>query len=358
MQATRFGLITLATAASAALALSVRADITSLAGSAEVTIQEYVSGRAGSTAQARQQFPQPNATLPLQVVARLSLSGEEPAAAAAAAQFADPLNQAQPNPEEFAINLALLSVSKTTRYSADATTEEIRGIVFTTREFPLRESGETITLTGRLFLDGALAVFSPTAQRDLTGANVYLRVTVVKQVTGQADETVFSGRVGLQGGASGGVQQIAEGDFPTQTLIRSDLAPFIDDFDVFELLLLPQLAIDYPYTATIDQPFALRATVAVEAGNAEDETGVAAIIGTPLDSIEEVINAARGSDAAAKTINALQRERANPTGRPAFPAARPLLPVCGLFGFEFLLGGGALVGLRLAGRRQRSCFAH
>jgi hypothetical protein len=332
---------------------SVEADIISISGSATAIVQEFRQGEAARTAEASQVYPDTSTQLPLQVVARLRADQPETAAAAVAAQFAGPRDLNQPNPQEFAIDLALLSVSKSICYASQASTQEIRGIELRAADFPGHFAGQTVPLIGRLYVDAVLAVFSPAAGKDLTGARVFLRVTVVKQESGRADETVFSGRVGLEGGPGATVQQVAEGDFPTGTLIRSNLAAYLEEFARFEVLILPRLTISYDYQAVLGQPFTLRATVEVEAANAEDEVGVAALIGTPLDSIREVIAAAQGEAVAAKTVTALENERASPTGVPAFPPppARQTLPFCGLFGFEALLGLSALAGLRMGRRR-------
>lgn len=333
-------------------ATQTRAEVTSTAGAISVTVREYINDQAGTSDTIDLQYPATGITLPMQAVVRLLYEADEPAAAAAAAQFADPGELGYSNPEEFAINLALLSISPDIRYTADASSQETRGIIFTTEDFPGRQEGDTLSVIGRLYVDGALAVFSPAAARDLTGATVYLRVTVV-QTTATGSETVFSGRVGLEGSGPGAVDRVAEGDFPTTTLIRTNLAAFIEDFEVFEVLIIPSLRIAYEYPVTIGEEFSLKATVEVEAANATDQVGVSAVIGTPVDSIEEVIDAAQGASTAAKFITALQAERANPTGTTAFPTTVPMLSACGLFGFEFLLGVAALAGLRCASWPRR-----
>ena len=331
---------------------SVQAEITSIAGSVAVAVQEYQLGQAGNTDQANDSYPGTSSQLPLQVVARLNTGAD--AAASVAAQFADPTDSNQPNPEEFAMNLALLSVSDEIRYSGTATLQESRGITYLSSEpdFRGRAEGETVPIVGRFYVDGALAIFSPSASRDLTGANVTLRITVVKHTSGQDDETVFTGAVGLTGGTNGAVTRTFEGSFPTLTLIYSDLSLFIADFNLFRVLIIPRLAISYSYSAVIGEPFTLQATVEVDAANAENEVGVVAILGTPVDSIQEVISAAQSNSAATKTINALTTERANPTGDPAFPStSQPILPFCGLFGFEMIAGFTCLVGMRFGGPR-------
>ena len=163
---------------------------------------------------------------------------------------------------------------------------------------------------------------------------------------GSEDQTLLTGRIGLLGGENGAVTNSAEGDFPTATLVRSTLAAVIDDFDLFEVLIIPRLTINCDYQATLDESFTLRVTVAVDAANTENQVGVAAVIGTPVDMIQEVISAAQGELTANKTISALEQERVNPAGTIAFPTVRPVLPLCGLLGFEFVLGLAALTGLR------------
>jgi hypothetical protein len=338
----------------AGLLLSATApgEILSFSGSAAATVQEFRSNEAGQTQSVSDAFPEPTATLPLQVIAELVFN-EHDAAAAAAAQFADPNGVTTPNPEEFAMNLALVSVVPDVSYTGTATSQEFRQIVFTTSEFPLRPEGTTLNFTGKLFLDGALAVFAPSADRDLTGANISLHVTVVKQVSGQDDQTVFSGSVTLEGTGPASVDSTAAGDFPTATLIRTNLAAFINDFQVFEVLIIPSVTVNYTFPGTIGETFTLAAKVEVEGQNLGDNVGVAAVIGTPLDTIRQVIAAAKGDSTATKTITALTQEREDPTGTPAFPTARTFLPGCGLFGFEFLLGVGALAGLRCRGILRR-----
>jgi len=58
----------------------------------------------------------------------------------------------------------------------------------------------------------------------------------------------------------------------------------------------------------------------------------------------------QGEQAAAKTLSALEAEREDPGGEPAFGAPRPLLPLCGPLSMEVVCGLMALVGLRGLGR--------
>jgi len=335
----------------AALALPAAAEIVSITGFTQAEVTEYRFDAPGDTDRASESFPGTAAELPLQVVARLlSAIADEEAAAAAAAQFADPRELAQPNPEEFAINLALNSISPHIRYQARAVSQETRGVVFAPAELgPFVQTGDTIDLTGRLFLDGALAIFAIDPDRDLSDAAVLLRVTVVQSSHSGAEQTVFSGELELRGGTGGSATAVAAGGFPRRSVILTDLSSLVDDFAAFHVLIIPNITIDYDYTAVAGQEFSLRATVEVEAANVAGECGVAAVIGTPVDTLRSVVELTQGTEAAAKMISALETERAEPTGQPAFPEAQPafgLLSGCGLLGFESLVGATVLAGMR------------
>ncbi len=337
------------------LAPLAQADIVTIAGFTQAEVTEYRFGEEGDTDRATELFDGTAGTLPLQVVAQLvSSDPDEEAAAAVAAQFADPRELAQPNPEEFAINLALNSVSPNIRYEAQAISRETRDVLFSPGELGLfSNEGDVVNLTGRLFLDGALVLLAIDPTHDLTGAYVRLRVTVVQSTEGQEDQTVFSGAVELRGTANGDATVVAEGDFPTTQLLRSDLAIVSEDFAAFQVLIIPDITIDYTYSATVGVPFTLQATIEVEAANVADESGVAAVIGTPVDTLSQVIDLTQGQQVAGNTLKIINDERENPTGEPAFPqnlpVFAPLFSACGVLGFESLIGVAALVGLKRFG---------
>jgi hypothetical protein len=325
-----------------------RADILSIEGSAEASVQEFLMGASGASDQASDTFPGTQSTLPLQVVARLSSEDPNAGAASSAAQFADPTQLNQANPEEFAINLALSSISPNIRYTAQARAEEKRLVSFTASELGT-QAGQSVELRGRLFIDGVLTVFSVDPARDLTGSDVTLTVTVVKE-SGQAQETVFSGAIELAGTTGGAVTVTASGDFPASGPTLTNLGLLSPDFGAFHVLVLPDLQIDYFYDAVADESFALVATLEVDAANVADEAGVAALLGTPVESLQQVITLTQGDQAAAKFVQTLLKERDDPTGAPAIvsPQVVPLFGLCGPLGFDFALGLIGLGGLRAA----------
>jgi hypothetical protein len=331
------------------------AETVSFSGSANVSVQEFVNGSPGSSASDTKSFPDPDGTLPLQVVSVVrSGTGSFPSAAAAAAQFADPTTQSGDNPEEFAINLTLNSVDPAIRYEATAESQERREILFSAGEVSAGSlDGDEETLIGRLFIDGALTIIAVASDRDLSGAAVTLSATVVKSGSGQSDETVYFGQIELRGQPDGQVVVASDGAFPTNRLILTDLSAINGDFAAFRVLIIPRIEVDFEYKAIVGQPLTLTATIAVDAANAPDNVGVAAVIGTPTDTLTDVIGFTSGTASAAKLVDNLRGERDDPTGEPAFESSEPapLFPFCGLFGFEGLIG---LVGIIALGRRIRS----
>ncbi len=353
MHARKLILGLVAAAATAWLISPALGEIVSIRGSATAAITEFRAGQIGDQDEAAETYPDTSSTLPLQVVVR-SVDPDKRAAAAVAAQFADPRTTTSPDPDEFAINLALNSLTPNIQYTASSSAEEIRGVRYTAAEVAPAAAGETIQCIGRVYLDGALAIFAGNDVTDLTGSSVTLRVTVVKEVSGRASEQVFLGTLTVTGAADRRVNVSSGGRFPTSGVFRTDLSAIDAQLSVFEAVVFPSLAIDYPYSAVVDEEFTLRATVQVDATNLPGQVGVAALIGTPFDALNEVITTTKDESTASKMTTALLRERATPTGKPAFEVettdetACPLCAACGLLGFETVLGAMALVGLRAA----------
>ncbi len=347
------------------------ADTTSFTGSASAQITGFRAGQPSGQDSDSATFSDPNGHLPLQVVARL-VDPNDPnaivanAAGVAAAQFADPRTTAGgQDPDEFAIDLALSSVSADIRYTGHASSEELRNVLYAAGELGTEPAGTSVPLQGRVYVDGALAIFADQNATNLSGASARLRVTVTKEVANQSPQQVFLGTLELVGGDNRQVTATPGGSFPTTGIFDTDLSSVDASLSVFRVLVFPNLAVDYPFDAVVGQAFALRATVEVDAQNIPGGVGVAAVIGTPFSSLNEVVSLTRGSTPAAKMSTAVQRERSAPTGEAAFAVQNPqpglfgLFSLCGLLGFESVLGFVALIGLRVwnpyrrGGRRQR-----
>lgn len=363
----------LAALALAALAQPARAEILSIQGSSEVVVQEFRSGAAGDLSQAFDDYPATSATLPIRVNARLITTGDELAAGVAAAQFADPLSFDQPNPEEFAINLALNSLTPRTRYVSTARCAEVRRARLSAQDLSPLRTGQRGTIEGRLFLDGALAIYAAQPGRDLSGNRVALKINIAYADDGGSEATVFDGGVELSGAADGAVSVSVEGDLPFDSLVLSDASDALDPFGVFHILIIPPLELSYTYSAAVGLPYTLRATIVVEAANVENGAGVAAVVGSPTDAIRDVVDATQGGTASARAVGLLEQaragveaaRRAEPAETPAADDATvndaadggPLPALCGMLGVEFSLAPLALCVARAATARRAATAA-
>lgn len=338
---------------------AARAEIISFSGSSSVEIIELVDGVTGQTDSDTLDFPGSTTTLPAQVGASVESSDlvDHPSAAAAAAQFADPTTVPGNNPQEFAINMTLNSVSKSIRYRGVGVTRETRQIRFAPGELgPSSVDGAAHSLTGRVTIDGALTIISALSGTDLTQARVRLRVTVLQRdVAGERE--LFRGSIALAGEGTG-VRPEGNGRFPLGRLILSDLSRLRSEFAAFHVLILPNVPIDFTYDVIVGQTSELEVTVQVDARTAADNVGVSAVIGTPSDTLSSVFSTSRSRESATAIVNAILAERADPSGVPAFPDAAPaddpaipLFALCGPLGVEsavglLLLGGAARFGVR------------
>jgi hypothetical protein len=341
--------LTAAVLVTAWFASGASAEIISYAGSVSAQMKELNGASVTNTALQEKRYPDPNETLPLQVIARL-FSDAERSGGSAAAQFADPQTVSGDNPEEFAINLALDSIGPTLLYQASASAQELRTIRFSPAEVGGAADGQVVSLRGRLFLDGALSMFSSKGGiTDLSGASVTLKVTVVKEVTGQAAQTVFFGALNVTGGADNEVSVTAEGDLPLKHIFDANLAALDPQLEVFRVFVLPAVTLDYTYEATVGQQFALRVTVAVGAANIPGGMGVAAILGTPVQTLQDIIARTQSAATAKNIVDGMLKERSEPSGRSLYEQQNTppsLFNLCGLLGFESLLMIVGLVGLR------------
>jgi hypothetical protein len=295
-------------------------------------------------------------TLPLQSVARV-VDPNDQAAGVSAAQFADPRTASGPDTDQFSVNLALAVDRPDARFNAFASSVEERGILISSAEANGLPAGASFNATGRFFVDGALTIFATTEAADLTGSSVKLRVRVERVADGGDRQTVFDAGLELAG-AGDAVNTTRNGAFPESGVFSIDLPQVDETLSVFRIVVFPDLQFDYAYSVVVGQPFTLVATVEVEGQTGAEGVGVAALIGTPATALVEVVSATIDDTAAAKMNQAVQRERAAPSGEPAF-AAPPLdfgpfnfLGACGLYGVEAAVGALAMIGLRFS-RRDR-----
>lgn len=321
------------------------AEILSITASAETSLTEFVEDQQTASEMQLGEFPS-SKSLPLQVIAE-RVSDDEQAAGIVAVQFADPAGVDTSNPQEFAVNLALTSESETTRYTSSGQIVETRTVLFSPGEIVGTIEGDTLQLVGTLFLDGTMSLLTADAFRDISGASTSLMLTVEKRSMSDPNavsETLFSGGLTFEGTPEGEATASVSGDFPTESILVTDLAVLLTEFDGASVLILPQIEIDYAYSALVGEEFELVVTLSVEADNLPNETAALILLGLPLDALSEAVGQVQSQLSAKELIDALEARRLNPEGTPAFEA-RTFQPddnvgfgFCGSLGFVSLLG--------------------
>lgn len=318
------------------------AKVLSTSGTANVSLNQRVSGQSNVVSDSA--TLDPNATKPAQVVVRQIASAND-AAGLIAAQVAPPVASGE-RPEDFAINLALSSITPDIAHTAEGTVEQVREIVLEPNDVRGAAVGSTVSVRGRVFVDGALALFAGREASDLSNSAAGLRLIVTREV-GEQKTTVFDGRLSLRGAAGGDAQPLTQGDFPQRGVFLTDLSAVDPELSAFWVLVFPDMQVSYMYDAVVGQAFKLRANLQVTAEGQPNDVGCAAIIGTPFQSLLDIVAASQGEAAARKMLTAMEREIDDPSGTPAFgPAFNPLLPACGLLGFECVAGLALLGGVR------------
>lgn len=320
---------------------AAQAEVTAIRGSVEAILQEFVGLSAAERDEVFDAFPDTSADLPISVIASLDSNGSD-AAGLIAAQFANPIDRAGTNPEEFALNLAIFSESDTRTFEASAAAEEVRSITFRTNEFFGSSDGDTISVRGRATMDGALAIFCEDENRDLTGADVRFRMRVEKSGAG----SVFDGEVLLNGAPGGQAGATRTGDIPDRAITIVDLGALNPDFGRLWVVVIAATAVDYEYDAVVGEDFTLTATVELSAENLPDRVGCAAVIGTPFNTLTQVIGLTQDALSADQLSSSIREERDRPSGTPITQQGSDgngVLGACPLFGFGLI--GLALIGL-------------
>lgn len=324
---------------------SSRGAVTSIQGSVRATLQESINDGGGDAVDVTDDLPGTTNQFPLIAIAQL-LSSASSGAGSAAAQLADPTTSGGLNPQEFALNLAISSVDGTRRFVGAAKATEVRDIVFNETDFIGAQTGDTVQVQGRVWIDGALSIFSEDSARDLTGAVVVVRVRVVQSSGGE----VFTGDVRLDGGGAGSAIRSRSGDFQNIISPVADLGDLNPDFAVVWIATIPEVFVEYNYEAVIGTPFTLTATYELDATNLPDGVGCAAVIGTPFETLAQVVALTQSEPAAARIAQNIssKRQEVNARSQPAL-----LCPLAGAALTVIPLAAVSMIGLSGARARRR-----
>ena len=336
------------------------------------TVQELIDGVPGSVTSDTEELALDLSNFPLTASGSLvstDLEGALVSMGQAFCEFSDPTRLDQPNPEEFAMEVACFSNAESVAYSVTSATEELRTVVFTTPGNPLADpeidfgSGSTRTVESRVFLSGAVIFWSTEPGRNLDEMLSELSVAVTEADT---NATLFETTLTIAGEGTDQVRSAATGPIRFEVV---DLDALVnegvgeDTISVLQrveregtlvVVAIPPQEHPYTYTVTADEPLILGAELTAEVHNIPGGTGVAATLGRPFENLGDFIEQGLpGVDGATlqRSLNAVTASRAiglvTPEGAQVTGTGMRL---CGAFGFE----SAALLALGLIATLGRS----
>ncbi len=351
-----------------------RAAIIATDGEVLTTVQELIDGQPGSVNSDREALDGDSSRLPLVASSALTstdLSGTLISLGQSAVELADPYRLDQPNPEEFALEVACYSNAESVSYSVTGLAREMRTVVFTgSSDSPVSPEiefgpGSRREVESRVFLSGAVVIWSVEALPDLAGISAELRVTI----TGQPGRRRLfeTGLVLGQGAADPGrgtstgpirfeqvgLDELIEAGIDDRT---AQILQSVADDGTLIVFVIPPQEHTYIYSVTADEPLTLTAEFEARVRNVPGKTGVAAAWGRPFSGLAEFIaHGLPGVDGQAlqRSVNLAMARRGPVRNSPDTRLERVLTgPICGALGIVPL----AVIGLGLflmGGQRAR-----
>jgi len=362
-----------ALAAGCIWATSAPAAIIDIYASVSTTVQELIDGSPGSVSSDDDELNLDSSNLPLLAFSDLmstDLEGALVSMAQGFSEFTDPTISNQPNPEEFALEVAAYSNEDAIGYSATGSATESRTIIFTTEGSSIAPPEidfnilNTQTVESRIFLSGAVLLWStaPGASFDQTQAE--FDVTVTRDDTAAI---LFQTTVTIVGGADGDTDVTTDGPIQFEQLTLDDLAAegvdaetlailqSVDQDGTLVILVVPPQEHAYRYTVRADESLVLTAELEARIRTGPGGTGVAAAFGAPFanlaDFIEEGLPGVDGS-VVQRSLNTATsaRDIGLVTGADAADQT-PIGRLCGVFGIEW--AAMALIGVFMRFGRSR-----
>lgn len=317
-------------------------------------VKEYLGSSVVNVDFAFKDLGQTTGNLPLLAEAQLKQSTDplDLSGAAVTASFSEPNLSTLPDPNEFGLVAAGLSLTAGVSYSGQGESYEARRVTFLASEIG-EPAGTALEAHSHFFLDGIIVVWSRTSSVDLSQTVADLSVTV-DQVRGPdgPPTRVLSASLALAGQSDGTLVLTTEGSLSPLNVLQLDVTSSVVDVGVARVLVLPEIAIPYSYSASVDEQFDLTARVHGSFAN-QSGTGVAILIGVPASDIPLLLNEIMGQGAEGLFGNAVVAQVAAqpPPEKPLLAADRTtkilvlpqtrLIPgvfpaFCGMMGIELV----------------------
>ncbi len=347
-----------ATCALAALGATVPALAAIVDNDATVStrVQELIDGEPGSINSHSETLDRLSPNVPVVATAHLTstdLEGKLVSLGQGFSQFTDPTRRDRPNPEEFALEVACYSKSESVSYLVTSSALESRTIVFTRRgnaaaspeiNFGLSSTRE---VESRVFLSGAVLIWSTEPDINLDGLLTELRVTVTRD---GRRTPLFETTLAVAGHGVGQVESTATGPIHFEVIELDELLDAgidqqsaavlqaVADEGTIAILVIPSQEHAYTYTVTASEELVLTANLETRIRNIPGGSGVAATLGRPFEElagfIEQAIPGVDGAAFQRSLHRAIARRDLGLVSQNGTRQPRTAKGMCGAFGLE------------------------
>ncbi|HOW71330.1 MAG TPA: hypothetical protein PKY77_12070 [Phycisphaerae bacterium] len=254
-------------------------------------VKEYVGLNVVNVDYAFKDLGQTTDNLPLLAEAQLKHSTDpiDISGAAVTANFSEPNLSTLPDPNEFGLVAAGISLTEDVSYAGRGETVEVRRVTFLESEIG-EPNGTALEAHSYFFLDGIVVVWSKSGNLGLSEVLADLSVSV-DQIRGTegVSAPVLSAGLSLVGHSDGTLAVTTSGGISADNLLELDITSSLADVGVARVVVLPELAIPYTYPASVGEQFDLRARVQGSFVN-RSGTGAALLIGVPAAEVPTLLN--------------------------------------------------------------------
>ncbi|HWL93864.1 MAG TPA: hypothetical protein VNT79_10045 [Phycisphaerae bacterium] len=298
-------------------------------------------------------------------VDRIGKAGDTTAAGSVLSVFTEPNFSATAPPNDVGIDLAGFADDDVTSWFLKGEASETRTIAIEGAEAAGGDLllGATASDRGqsRVILSGVMFISSRDVSRDLTGAEVKLRVGVQRREFGKLPSDLVAGDLVLAGGPNGEVTvSRSDGSFAGVFMPVIDFSGTVTELPLVRAILFAGLELPYEYDFEVGVPFELELTVTAEARTIPGGVGASAVFGLPQLNLPEVMLKVAKDDRGTQLASAIA-QRVDTTGATYQNGGGPFLPgICGAMGIETLwlaFAGLMFIGAayqgRSVGRRRR-----
>ncbi len=330
-------------------AVPATAEIRELRGQAETLIIQRLDGTEVQRDFSQEFLPGTTSILPLITQARLEKVVSVDVLGAG--QGVAILHRLPSGATDVGIDLGAFSEDSSTSWYGSSTVAEIRSIVLAAGDLPGgRAAGDTAVVTGRVRLSGIMLVTATSTTEDLTGAEVWLNLSITQRDAETGSTAVLDGEVRLLGGPGRDVRiGRASGAFAATPPAIAALPELTPDMPLVRAVLFTGQELPYEYSVTAGRPFELELNTRVQVFAVGAGIGTAAAFGNPVEGLPSILEKVKRGEAAGRLVEVVD-ENVDTTGaayvQPSVPWPRwPAL--CGVLGLE-----GLLVPLLLTQRRR------